>query len=227
MSKQTHQESTIDRKKILRFRSLVLLYWQRCGRKNLPWRKTRDPWKILLAETLLRKTTSTQAVLAYNQLEIYSPYRLSRLNSYQLRNILKPLGLYKVRARQLRQNARTVTAVKIKQLGNAQFLESLPGVGRYITNSILSISFDIPKPALDTNMIRVLCRVFSIRSKRSRARDDRSLWLFAEKLVPKTKSREFNWGVLDLATFICRPKNPMCVECCLKKICSFYKVQNA
>lgn len=182
---------------------------------------TRDPWRILLAEVLLRKTTSIQAERVYVSFGALSPSAIVNMPLRELQNMLKPLGLYRVRARQLRVVSRSVLKAGTGSLSDPAFLQSLPGIGRYIQNSILCVAYGIPKPALDTNMIRVVSRVFDFQSKRSRAREDRSLWEFAETLVPKKKCREFNWGILDLAAKICTIRQPKCVACPLQKFCIY------
>jgi A/G-specific adenine glycosylase len=207
--------------KIRRFRTILLRFWETHGRKNLPWRRTKNPWKILIAEILLRKTTSQQALSIYEAISHMSAAAISQIPQEELETLLKPLGLYRIRSRQLRTIAERVMISGPKALHDPQFFQTLPGVGHYIRNSILTIVFGEHQPALDTNMIRIVMRVFDITPSRSRAREDRDLWAFAERLVPKKNSPEFNWAVLDLGAEVCRPV-PKCSLCPLNKICSFY-----
>ena len=106
-------------------------------------------------------------------------------------------------------------------------LRSMPGVGRYISNSVRCCSFGIDAPALDANMIRVLDRVFGWKSSLKRAREDKLFWEFANSLVPVEKCREFNWGILDFASSICTFKKPKCESCPIRTICSFYDKSNS
>ena len=214
-------ENQADNAKIAQFRIIILRFWNKNGRKSLPWRLTRDPWKILLAEILLRKTTSHQAEGIYEKLAELSPEQMARMSESDLETLLRPLGMYRVRAQQLRSIAKAVDQAEPRALQMPGFLEKLPGVGRYIRNAVLCFAFNQPKPALDTNMIRVILRVFGVESKRSRPREDSDLWLFAEQLVPENNCREFNWGVLDFAAAVCKPRNPNCSGCPLRKICHF------
>lgn len=206
---------------IVRFQGRVLHFSECSGRGYLPWRKTRDPWKVLLAEILLRKTTSDQALSVFGQLGSLSPKQIQKLGQDKLESILLPIGMYRVRAQQMLAIAETVEDAGIESLHSQSFLDSLPGVGRYIRNAVLCVAFGEARPMLDTNMIRVICRVFGIESKRSRAREDRQLWNFAETLVPVNSCREFNWGILDLASAVCKPRNPHCLECVVSQLCNF------
>lgn len=217
-----------DEAKIAVFQKLVIDFWQDCGRKNLPWRLTTDPWRILLAEILLRKTTSNQAIGVYEKLSAFSPEQITCMDLHQLENMLKPLGMHRVRAKQIQLVSSAVVNSGVDSLSDPDFLNQLPGIGKYIRNAVLCFAFGYPKPALDTNMIRVLRRVFGAASKRSRAREDPQLWLFAEAVVPHEHSREFNWGILDLAALVCKSRSPKCTECPLVEICTFYaEVKNA
>ena len=213
----------MDKAKIGQFQKIILEYWQESGRKDLPWRNVTDPWQILIAEILLRKTTSRQAEAIYERLGKVPPQQVAGMNETDLEALLRPLGMYRVRARQLRLIAESVSQEGVGELQNPIFLHNLPGVGRYIRNAVLCVAFGYPKPALDTNMIRVIRRVFGLESKRSRPREDSELWEFAEALVPEKKCREFNWGVLDLATALCKPKNPKSPDCPLNEICNYNK----
>ena len=204
------------------FQKAMLSYWEESGRLNLPWRQTRDPWKMLIAEILLRKTTSKQAEPVYLQLADLSPQQLAEMDELVLQNILRPLGIHSVRAKQLRTIAQTVVTLGTDSLQSPEFLEQLPGVGQYIKNSVQCVAFGADKPGLDTNMIRVIQRVFAFEIRRSRAREDKDLWRFAEELVPSGFCREYNWAVLDFAAAVCKPRNPLCENCPVNSICFFY-----
>jgi len=208
--------------KVLEYQEQIINYWDCCGRKELPWRHTRDPWLILLTEVLLRKTTAQQAVSVFGYFSNFSPEELAQVDNSELKAVLFPLGMYEIKSHQIRSLAEIVAREGKQNLQDEGFLNRLPGVGRYIRNCVLCFAFGKAKPALDTNMIRVVERVFSFRSKRSRPREDPEFWIFAEELVPINKPREYNWGVLDLAFSICKPKKPICIECPLNNICNYY-----
>jgi A/G-specific adenine glycosylase len=204
------------------FQEGILTFWDQYGRHDLSWRQTRDPWKLLVAEVLLRKTTSTQAARVYDTLSNFSPADFTRTKLAELESILTPLGIYKVRATQLKEIACAVEDVSNKECWSDEFLRSLPGVGRYISNVVRCCAFGRPVPALDANMIRIIQRVFNWVSRRKRPREDRDLWAFAETLVPEDKCREFNWGVLDLGALVCTHRRPKCTDCTIKSICDYH-----
>lgn len=211
-----------EAEKIRIFQQKIITYWASHGRHYLPWRTTNDAWQILLAEVLLRKTTSIQAATVYNQLAFYTPYELVSINIEALAHILRPLGIHYVRAKQLRQIAQIVIDTKGEVLKSDELLRMLPGVGRYISNSVRCCAYGVPSPAMDTNLIRVMNRVFGWKSQLKRPREDRRLWETAEKLVPANKPREFNWGVLDFAASICTYRKPKCHICPISEICNYY-----
>lgn len=207
--------------KKLIFQTSMLSFWYENGRHQFPWRKTKDPWKLLLAEVLLRKTTSEQAIPVYEKLSIYSPVDLIKINITTLESILLPLGINKIRAKQLITAAKFFSSrTLISELTDSE-LCSLPGVGRYISNMVRTNAYGIPAPGLDANMIRVLTRFFGFQSTRKRPREDSSFWKFAESLIPQQNPCEFNWGVLDFSALVCTFRKPKCDKCLLQANCNF------
>jgi A/G-specific adenine glycosylase len=205
------------------FQKRIIAYWQTDGRHHLAWRQTSDPWKLLVAEVLLRKTTSSQAEVVFKELSKFTAEDVAKMPINDLEKILHPLGMSKVKAEQLKEMAVKVRDADPEQMKSDEFLRSMRGVGRYISNSVRCIAFGIPAPALDTNMIRIIERVFGWYSERARAREDKKLWQFAETLVPENACREYNWGVLDFGAAICTFRNPKCGICSLQEICDYYQ----
>jgi len=212
-----------NNEKILFFQKEILSFWDAHGRKDLPWRKTKDPWSILLSELLLRKTTSKQAIPVFEKISSINMLSLAKMKVDEIELIIRPLGISRVRAHQIKSTAEIICEAGTTALHSIQFLESLPGVGKYTVNSVLCFAFGLPKPALDTNMIRILERVFNFNSRRSRPREDKELWEFASSLVPSDECREYNWGVLDFGALICKSRKPNCAECQIAKVCIYYK----
>lgn len=211
-----------EEERIKYFQQGIRYFWAAYGRHELPWRQTSDPWRILLAEVLLRKTTSIQAAGVYNQLHQYTPQEILSLHIDELANIMKPLGIHQVRAAQILTIAHAVLDTGYDIFNSDELLRKLPGIGRYISNTVRCCAFGVPAPALDTNMIRILDRVFGWKSARKRPREDRKLWETAERIMPEEKPREFNWGVLDFASAVCTYRNPKCSHCPINKICNYY-----
>jgi len=162
--------------KIHHFHRAMITFWQQSGRHELPWRNTSDAWSILLAEVLLRKTTSMQAAGVYQMLSSFSPADIASMDKDALASKLQPLGIHQVRAVQLRQIAQAVLDSSGEVLKSDEMLYKLPGVGRYISNSVLCCAFGVPAPAMDTNLIRVMNRVFGWISQRKRPREDGRMW---------------------------------------------------
>lgn len=208
--------------KIEKFQQAMIEYWKSHGRHALPWRSTNDAWQILLAEVLLRKTTSAQAAVVYQQLAPYTPNDIADFDLNKLAAILKPLGIHYVRAEQLKRIAQVVIDTKSEVLKSDELLRKLPGVGRYISNSVRCCAYGVPAPAMDTNLIRVMDRVFGWKSELKRPREDRRMWNTAERLVPVENPRAFNWGMLDFASAICTHRRPKCEICPINDICNYY-----
>lgn len=211
------------RSEIKFFQNKIIRFWQESGRDNLPWRRTRDPWKVLVAELLLRKTTSTQAAKVYSSISRLSPKSLSELRHDQLMRMVSTLGMQRQRSRILREVGHSVARDGRTRLKDHSYLMSLRGVGSYSANAVMCFGFGEPLPALDRNMIRVLTRFFSFKSNRSRPHTDPGFWAFAETLVPSDNPREFNWGVLDLAAAVCKARAPNCPNCPLRSKCRYWK----
>lgn len=211
--------------KIQIFQHLIVKYWDKYGRKDLPWRTLNDPWVILLTEIMLRKTTSEQVRELFPVFAHWSPTEILMMDFNELTEHLKPLGLSQVRAAQLKRIAEGFIDRDTNAFRSDDYLQSFAGIGRYISNSVRCCAFGEPLPALDTNMIRVIERVFGWKSTRKRAREDKNFWEFAETLVPKDRPTAYNWGVLDLGAAICTSRNPKCQVCPLKHICLYFQQQ--
>ncbi|HDD44289.1 MAG TPA: A/G-specific adenine glycosylase [Candidatus Desulfofervidus auxilii] len=203
----------------------LLLNWWTSNKREFPWRSTKDPYSILIAEMLLRKTTAKQVEKIYTQFltKYPDPNSLADADKNELEELLKPLGMEYKRAELLKkfglyikENYDGKIPLELKKL------LKLPGIGMYAANAVLSFVCSKDVPLLDTNFIRVINRVFGIKSQKSRARDDKKIWEFAQTLIPSNNSKNFNLAVLDFAALICKAKKPKCSECPVKNICFYY-----
>ena len=113
-------------------------------------------------------------------------------------------------------------AGKIPKTRNA--LISLPGIGDYIANAVLCLAYNEDLALLDTNVVRVLQRVFGITSSKARARTDKVLWKAYKEMIPKGKARDFNLAVLDFAATVCTARNPKHKICPVNDVCQFIKL---
>lgn len=203
----------------------ILLEWWRQNKNEFPWRFTNDPYAVLIAELLLRKTTAQQVNKIYNMFLLIfpNPESLATADIRQLEEILTPLGIQHKRAVLLKEFGIKVCERYCGQIPReVEKLLELPGVGRYAANAVLSLVYQEDVPLLDTNFIRVIHRVFGIISQKARARDDEKIWGFAQNLIPQGNSRNFNLAVLDFAMMVCKAKKPRCSTCVLGKVCLYF-----
>lgn len=202
----------------------ALLAWFRQHGRQFPWREPGrvTPWSIVLTEILLRKTGA--AVVAQRLpafLTAYpSPERLLAAGEDTLVADLAPFGLRYQRAVQLR----LLAAALMARHGGAvpvtlEALLALPGIGRYAATATLVYGFGLPGAAVDTNIVRLLGRLFGIRSVMLEARKDRRFWELAARLASRRQSKAFNWAMLDLAALVCTPQSPACAACPLRRWC--------
>ena len=217
----------LDRDKIEVFRRRIIEWYGRHGDRDLPWRKTHDPWAILVAAFLLRKTTTVQVVKIYEEfLKRYpTPKVLLSASEEEVKELIRPLGIEHQRAKHLKELAEYIEkkfSGKIPCVKDK--LKELPGVGDYIAAEVLLGSCGKPEPLLDRNMIRIIERVFGVKSSKKRPHTDPKMWAFARMLVPKdpNEAKAFNYGILDFARKICTARNPQCNECPIRDICNYY-----
>jgi A/G-specific adenine glycosylase len=210
------------------FRWRIIKWYDEHGDRNLMWRSTRDPWTVLVAALLLRKTTATQVEKTLPEFvrRFPSPKSLLSAQQEEIEEVLKPLGMQRVRARLfLRLAGELVRKHGGEVPSSRDELESLPGVGSYAASEVLLRAYRRPEPLLDRNAIRVLERVFGVRSSKKRPHTDPELWSLARKMLPEDpeEAEKFSYGVLDLARKVCRARRPRCFECVLKDMCLHHK----
>ena len=194
--------------------------WGREHRRSFPWRETDDPFEILVAEVLLQRSRGTTVAKVHRELFRRWPDAgaLARARVTSIESVIRPLGLAK-RAATLHAMAADVAAageVPCTQEG----LLALPGVGRYAANATLAVAFGRPSPVVDGVTARVYRRYFGQTAAIPASEDD-ALWALVTRVSPRTRSREWNWAVLDLAALVCLPKVPRCDECPLRRSCLF------
>jgi A/G-specific adenine glycosylase len=201
-----------------------ILKWYSNAEHIYPWRMTRDPYRILISEMLLRKTTRLQVSSIFKRFfDRYPTFAaLALAKRSDVRRIIQPLGMENRRSELLIRLAKSVVSKHegILKLQEKALLE-LPGVGKYTANATLCLSKNMRLPMVDTNAIRLLERIFSYKSTKKRAATDDSLWRFTSSLMPK-KHKEFNLALLDFAATVCLPKKPKCNICPINTLCDFY-----
>jgi len=200
-----------------------LLHWYKHHQRDLPWRKTHDPYNILVSEVMLQQTT-VQAVLPYYKKWIKLFPNLKTLSQSPLQKILKAwqgLGYYQ-RARNLHQASRIIVDQFEGRIPtHYEELKKLPGFGPYTTAAVLSMAFDKPYPVLDANVRRIIMRLRRIQQPDSG--NNKAFTQFLESHLPRKKPGLFNQALMELGALVCRPKNPGCLLCPITQYCKAYQ----
>jgi A/G-specific adenine glycosylase len=197
-----------------------LLQWFRENGRDLPWRKTQDPYAIWVSEIMLQQTQVDTVTPYYKKyLRTFPTVRhLARASLSEVLKIWEGLGYYS-RARNLHRASRIIIRrFQGKIPDTLRDLQSLPGIGRSTAGAILSFAYDQEASILDGNVKRVLSRLAAVSS--SKAGD--LLWEISESLIPKGHSNPFNQALMDLGSMLCTPRNPQCLHCPLKNLCRGY-----
>jgi A/G-specific adenine glycosylase len=209
-----------DRRKFRR----RLLDWYRAYGRDLPWRTTDDPYHILVSEVMLQQTQVDRVLPKYHEwLEKYpSLTRLAEAPVEEVAATWRPLG-YNIRPRRLHAIARESVARFGGQLpADEDTLRSFKGIGAYTAGAIRSFAFRERAAILDTNVARVLFRVFVGRGDAKAHAMRRHLWAMSEVLVPRKHVFDFNQALMDLGAIICVARNPRCLVCPMAKMCRSY-----
>jgi len=197
----------------------VISWFNKNGR-NYPWRETDSPYRVLVAEVMLQKTSASQVICVYNDfIDKYpGPQELSEGKVKVIKNMIKPLGLHKTRSERLKELGESLVndfSGEVPQ--TKEELLKLPGVGEYVSSAVLCMAFEKEELMADANFGRVIGRLINRRSA-THPYDDIIGELRGS--VQIEDFRRFNLGVIDLGALICRPENPKCNKCPLNEHCS-------
>jgi len=199
----------------------ALLAWYQKHQRDLPWRRTNDPYAIWVSEVMLQQTQVTTAKPYFERFMEKFP-TVQALAQAPLDDVLKAwegLGYYS-RARHLHRAAQIVVAEHSGALPrDVEGLLKLPGIGRYTAGAIASIAFGLDEPVLDGNVVRVLSRLFRVREHPKEAATQKQLWALARRLTPTRQAALFNQALMDLGATVCIPKEPRCLICPLYELC--------
>jgi A/G-specific adenine glycosylase len=203
-----------------RFRKNLLAWYGRHGRE-LPWRTTDDPYHILVSEVMLQQTQVDRVVPKYHEwLERFpSLESLSDADERLVSDTWRPLG-YNIRPKRLQAIAReAVERFDGRLPSDQETLLSFKGIGRYTAGAIRSFAFRQRAAILDTNVARVLFRVFVATGEPKAHRTTTHLWRISETLVPRRRVFDFNQALMDLGAMVCTPRHPKCAPCPLSRSC--------
>ena len=204
-----------------------LLAWYRRAARDLPWRRTRDPYRVLVSEFMLQQTQVSRVAEYYPRFLARFPdlETLASARPRAVREAWEGLGYY-ARARNLHALAKDVTRRHDGTLPDApEELVKLPGVGPYTAGAVASFAYEKPVPAVDTNVARVIRRVF-LGDHGKLKTDNGRLRRLAAALVPKNGKRawRFNQAIMELGAVICVARKPKCPECPVRPVCRTGKV---
>ncbi|MFQ5665387.1 MAG: A/G-specific adenine glycosylase [Candidatus Binatia bacterium] len=205
---------------VRRFQRRLLRWYSRHGR-DLPWRRTKDPYRILVSEIMLQQTQVDRVRRYYERfLRRYPTVEaLAASSPLQVREAWDGLGYY-ARARNLHRTAQRVSEEHGGKVPDVpELIRRLPGIGRYTAGAVLSFAYGQDEPILDTNAARVLSRAFGVRRRRSWSRYQRRLWQIAETVTPVGKAGRFNQAIMDLGATICQARKPACTRCPVRACC--------
>jgi A/G-specific adenine glycosylase len=196
-----------------------LLHWFVQNGRDLPWRKTHDPYAIWISEIMLQQTQVATAIPYYQEFlkSFPSVHHLAKSDLSKVLKIWEGLGYYS-RARNLHRASKIILDhFKGKIPDHLTDLLNLPGIGKYTAGAILSIAYNKEAPILDGNVKRVLSRLFAVSEDPRKT--EGLLWKISESLIPKGRSNSFNQAIMDLGAMICTPKGPLCHRCPLHRHC--------
>jgi A/G-specific adenine glycosylase len=205
--------------------SAALRRWFRRKGRDLPWRKTRDPYRILVSELMLQQTQVSRVIDYWHAFLQRFP-TMDHVAEADERHVLEQwagLGYY-ARARNLHRLARHVVRERPDRTLPAEphELRTLPGVGAYTAGAVASFAYEKRAALVDTNVARVLARVFAPKANPKRPRDLARLWGAAERLLPRTGKAAWthNQALMELGALVCTARVARCGECPVRKWCA-------
>lgn len=204
---------------------IELIKWYEQNKRDLPWRKTRDPYKIWISEIMLQQTT-VEAVIPYfirfmeRFPNIQTLYKASEEEVYKY---WEGLGYYR-RAKHILETAQIIHN-EYHDVFPKDFntILSLKGIGPYTAGAISSIAFLNPTPAVDGNVLRIISRYYLIKENIALSKTIKNIENIVEELIKDYNPSSFNQGLMDLGARICRPKNPKCDLCPISLHCQAYQ----
>lgn len=211
-----------DREKVVKEIHDKIIKW---GEKNLrryPWRETKDPYRILVAEFMLHRTRADQVKDLYEKfIKKYPDFRsIVDAGPENIKNDFRSLGLF------WRADLLYKLSVEIQEKYsgeipvNKEKLLELPGMGQYIASAVLCFGFNLPEPILDTNTVRIIGRIFGLKISDS-SRRNKKFEKIMKQLVEQGEPRKFSLSMIDFGALVCKSKKPDCNICPLVKMCRF------
>ena len=211
-----------------RFRRTLLAWYDAHGR-DLPWRNTSDPYHILVSEMMLQQTQVDRVIPKYHEwLDRYpSLDALAAAREKDVTRTWRPLG-YNIRPRRLHAIARESVARYGSRLPSDQVsLLSFKGIGAYTAGAIRSFAFGQRAAIVDTNVARILFRIFVNKGDAKAHAMRKHMWAVSEALLPRKRVFDFNQALMDLGATVCTARNPRCSACPMARMCRSYPAAGA
>jgi A/G-specific adenine glycosylase len=204
--------------------SELLLEWFQQKKRALPWRNTKDPYKIWLSEVMLQQTRVSQGLPYYERFVKQYPAvkKLAAAPEKELLRLWQGLGYYS-RARNLHACAKIIAARGGKFPETADELKKLPGIGDYTAAAIASFAFNQPSAVVDGNVFRVLSRIFAIDLDIASPAGKKYFFELANSIIDKQTPGEFNQALMEFGAMHCTPRNPKCEECVFLSRCKAFQ----
>ena len=199
----------------------ALLAWYARARRDLPWRRSQDPYRVWVSEIMLQQTQVERVREFFTRFIDRFPTvaALAAAGEHDVLRLWEGLGYYR-RARQLHAAARAVIAEHGGEFPRSvDGLRSLPGIGRYTAGAIASIAFDLAEPIVEANSRRVIARLAGHAARLDGPGGDEPIWEIATALVPGRHPGRFNQALMDLGALVCTPERPLCGACPLAACC--------
>lgn len=198
-----------------------LLRWYASHRRDLPWRRTLDPYRIWISEVMLQQTRAQTVIPYYENFLRQFPdvHALAAAPEDEVLACWSGLGYYS-RARNLLKAAGAIVHEHGGQFPrDPQMAQSLPGVGRYTAGAVLSIAYGVPMPVLDGNVARVLARLCAMPLSIRNAPGKAEVWERSGALLSRRRPGEFNQALMELGATVCLPRQPLCSSCPIRRDC--------
>ncbi|HEX4071035.1 MAG TPA: A/G-specific adenine glycosylase [Planctomycetaceae bacterium] len=220
----TDTDLALDGTTLARLRRNLLRWFHEHGR-DLPWRKSRDPYRTWVSEIMLQQTTVAAVVPYYERFLARFPTveALARAREHDVLRLWEGLGYYS-RARNLRLAAQQIVTERNGTIPQElDDLVRLPGIGRYTAGAIASLAFDRPAPIVEANTLRVYARLLAFGGDVHSTAGRNVIWNFAERAVPQKSAGAFNQALMDLGAMICTPVAPACERCPVRSCCRAFR----
>lgn len=204
-----------------------MIRWYEKNARDLPWRRTVDPYRVWISEIMLQQTTVVAVIPYFERFLARFPSvgDLAAADEADVLKLWEGLGYYS-RARNIHRAARVIveqySGIFPDELDS---LQALPGLGRYTAGAVASFAFDQRAPIVEANTLRLYCRLLGYDGDPRSSEGQSVLWSFAEDVLPRSQPGRLNQALMELGATVCSPKNPQCEQCPVSGFCRAFRQQ--